>query len=119
MVIIIILQKSSSETLNEEDVAVTNVRIDLTRGRHNPLERLVKMGHPMQFLHLHAISLSLSSTFIIILNLSIYFLCMLVGRVASASIHFFKVQTMGSTSLIIKIYYFSCLHVFHLSRPHS
>ncbi|TMW93063.1 hypothetical protein EJD97_012249 [Solanum chilense] len=37
---IVCSQKSSSETLNEEDVAVTNVRIDLTRGRHNPLESI-------------------------------------------------------------------------------
>ncbi|KAK4367467.1 hypothetical protein RND71_011259 [Anisodus tanguticus] len=41
---IVCSQKSSSERLNEEDVAVSNVRIDLTRGRHNPLERFVKMG---------------------------------------------------------------------------
>lgn len=32
--------KSSCEILNEEDVAVRNVKIDLTHGRHNPLERL-------------------------------------------------------------------------------
>uniref|UniRef100_M0ZIA0 Metal-dependent phosphohydrolase HD domain-containing protein n=1 Tax=Solanum tuberosum TaxID=4113 RepID=M0ZIA0_SOLTU len=56
---IVCSQKSSGEILNEEDVAVTNVRIDLTRGKHNPLERFVKMGHPMQFLHLHEISLSI------------------------------------------------------------
>ncbi|KAJ8566994.1 hypothetical protein K7X08_019202 [Anisodus acutangulus] len=92
---IVCSQKSSSERLNEEDVAVSNVRIDLTRGRHNPLERFVKMGHPIRFLHVHGISLSLFSTFITILSLSIFivlfvFLCMLIGRVASASIHFFK-----------------------------
>lgn len=71
MVIIIILQKSSSERLNEEDVSVSNVRIDLTRGRHNPLERFVKMGDPIQFLLFHEFSLSFSSSFIIILSLSI------------------------------------------------
>lgn len=105
MVIIIIFQKSSSEILNEEDVAVSNVRIDLSRGRHNPLERFVKMGYLIQFLHLHIISLSLSSILIIILSLSIFiFLFVLVGLVASASIHFFKVQTMPSIRLSIKIY---------------
>lgn len=38
----LIEQKSAGVTLKEEDVAVSNVRIDLTRGRHNPLERYLK-----------------------------------------------------------------------------
>ncbi|KAL0377435.1 UNVERIFIED_CONTAM: Deoxynucleoside triphosphate triphosphohydrolase SAMHD1 [Sesamum radiatum] len=36
---IVCSQKNSGATLREEDVVVTNVRIDLTRGKHNPLER--------------------------------------------------------------------------------
>ncbi|KAF9610876.1 hypothetical protein IFM89_025338 [Coptis chinensis] len=36
---IVCSQKASGVTLNEEDVAVCNVKIDLTRGRSNPLER--------------------------------------------------------------------------------
>ncbi|KAL2523352.1 HD domain-containing metal-dependent phosphohydrolase family protein [Forsythia ovata] len=35
---IVCSQKSSGVTLREEDVVVSNVRIDLTRGRNNPLE---------------------------------------------------------------------------------
>ncbi|KAF3649284.1 hypothetical protein FXO38_17744 [Capsicum annuum] len=37
---IVCSQKSSSERLSEEDVAVSNVMIDLTQGRHNPLESI-------------------------------------------------------------------------------
>ncbi|XP_030442823.2 uncharacterized protein LOC115665078 [Syzygium oleosum] len=33
-------QKNTGVTLKEEDIAVSNVRIDLTRGRHNPLESI-------------------------------------------------------------------------------
>ncbi|KAK6155183.1 hypothetical protein DH2020_009431 [Rehmannia glutinosa] len=36
---IVCSQKNGGVALREEDVVVTNVRIDLTRGRHNPLER--------------------------------------------------------------------------------
>ncbi|KAJ6897052.1 deoxynucleoside triphosphate triphosphohydrolase SAMHD1 [Populus alba x Populus x berolinensis] len=36
---IVCSQKNGGVLLKEEDVAVSNVRIDLTRGRHNPLER--------------------------------------------------------------------------------
>ncbi|KAF8378298.1 hypothetical protein HHK36_029637 [Tetracentron sinense] len=36
---IVCSQTTSGVVLREEDVAVSNVRIDLTRGRHNPLER--------------------------------------------------------------------------------
>lgn len=35
-------QKSSGVILKEEDVVVSNVRIDLTRGKSNPLERYFK-----------------------------------------------------------------------------
>lgn len=35
----IIWQKNGGVMLKEEDVAVSNVKIDLTRGKHNPLER--------------------------------------------------------------------------------
>ncbi|KAF6144268.1 hypothetical protein GIB67_024495 [Kingdonia uniflora] len=34
------LQKASGVTLKEEDLAVCNVKINLTRGRRNPLERV-------------------------------------------------------------------------------
>lgn len=37
---IVCSQKSSGVTLKEEDIAVSNVRIDLTRGRNNPLESI-------------------------------------------------------------------------------
>ncbi|XP_024023874.1 deoxynucleoside triphosphate triphosphohydrolase SAMHD1 homolog [Morus notabilis] len=37
---IICSQKSGRVTLREEDVAVSNVKIDLTRGRNNPLESI-------------------------------------------------------------------------------
>ncbi|KAG9132481.1 hypothetical protein Leryth_008404, partial [Lithospermum erythrorhizon] len=37
---IVCSQKGGSVTLNEEDVAVSNVKIDLTRGKHNPLESI-------------------------------------------------------------------------------
>lgn len=37
---IVCSQKNGGVILKEEDVAVSNVRIDLTRGRHNPLERI-------------------------------------------------------------------------------
>lgn len=37
---IVCSQKNTGVTLKEEDVAVTSVRIDLTRGRHNPLESI-------------------------------------------------------------------------------
>ncbi|CAL5421345.1 unnamed protein product [Camellia sinensis] len=37
---IICSQKTGSATLKEEDVAVSNVKIDLTRGRKNPVERI-------------------------------------------------------------------------------
>lgn len=33
------MQNSSHPTLLEEDIVVSNVKIDLTRGRNNPLER--------------------------------------------------------------------------------
>ncbi|CAA0820201.1 HD domain-containing metal-dependent phosphohydrolase family protein [Striga hermonthica] len=36
---IVCSQKNGGVTLREEDVVVSNVRIDLARGRHNPLER--------------------------------------------------------------------------------
>ncbi|KAJ6346319.1 hypothetical protein OIU78_008868 [Salix suchowensis] len=37
---IVCSQKNGGVLLKEEDVAVSNVRIDLTRGMHNPLERI-------------------------------------------------------------------------------
>ncbi|XP_059449740.1 uncharacterized protein LOC132180800 isoform X1 [Corylus avellana] len=37
---IVCSQRNGGMILKEEDVAVSNVRIDLTRGRHNPLERI-------------------------------------------------------------------------------
>ncbi|XP_015879229.1 uncharacterized protein LOC107415422 [Ziziphus jujuba] len=37
---IVCSQKNGGVMLQEEDIAVTNVRIDLTRGRHNPLESI-------------------------------------------------------------------------------
>ncbi|KAK4752719.1 hypothetical protein SAY87_021517 [Trapa incisa] len=37
---IVCSQKNAGVTLKEEDVAVCNVRIDLTRGKHNPLESI-------------------------------------------------------------------------------
>ncbi|KAE9620091.1 putative HD/PDEase domain-containing protein [Lupinus albus] len=37
---IVCSQKSGGVTLKEEDVAVSNVKIDLTRGKHNPLESI-------------------------------------------------------------------------------
>ncbi|RYR56835.1 hypothetical protein Ahy_A05g022548 [Arachis hypogaea] len=37
---IVCSQKSGGGTLREEDVAVSNVKIDLTRGKHNPLESI-------------------------------------------------------------------------------
>lgn len=37
---IVCSQKNGGVLLKEEDVAVSNVRIDLTRGRHNPLQRI-------------------------------------------------------------------------------
>lgn len=37
---IVCSQKNGGVLLQEEDVAVSNVRIDLTRGRNNPLERI-------------------------------------------------------------------------------
>ncbi|KAI4339545.1 hypothetical protein MLD38_024477 [Melastoma candidum] len=37
---IVCSQKSAGATLKEEDVAVSNVKIDLTRGRNNPLESI-------------------------------------------------------------------------------
>ncbi|XP_071913044.1 uncharacterized protein [Coffea arabica] len=37
---IICSQKNGGVILREEDIAVSNVRIDLTRGRHNPLESI-------------------------------------------------------------------------------
>ncbi|KAK2977765.1 hypothetical protein RJ640_016154 [Escallonia rubra] len=39
---IICSQKTGGATLKEEDVVVSNVKIDLTRGRNNPLERYFK-----------------------------------------------------------------------------
>uniref|UniRef100_A0A2P2KZJ5 Catalytic n=2 Tax=Rhizophora mucronata TaxID=61149 RepID=A0A2P2KZJ5_RHIMU len=40
---IVCSQKNAGVLLKEEDVAVSNVRIDLTRGRHNPLERYLSV----------------------------------------------------------------------------
>ncbi|KAI3474878.1 hypothetical protein Pfo_030189 [Paulownia fortunei] len=37
---IVCSQKNGGVTLREEDVVVSNVRIDLTRGKHNPLESI-------------------------------------------------------------------------------
>ncbi|KAJ0038727.1 hypothetical protein Pint_23000 [Pistacia integerrima] len=37
-----IYQKAGGVSLKEEDVAVSNVRIDLTRGKNNPLERYMR-----------------------------------------------------------------------------
>ncbi|KAL5582555.1 hypothetical protein UlMin_014997 [Ulmus minor] len=37
---IVCSQKSGDVILREEDVAVSNIKIDLTRGRHNPLESI-------------------------------------------------------------------------------
>ncbi|XP_059649018.1 uncharacterized protein LOC132294975 isoform X2 [Cornus florida] len=39
---IICSQSSGGVTLKEEDVAVSNVKIDLTRGRNNPLKRIMR-----------------------------------------------------------------------------
>nr|GMC59373.1 deoxynucleoside triphosphate triphosphohydrolase SAMHD1 homolog [Ipomoea batatas] len=39
---IICSQVGGGKKLDEDDVVVSNVRIDLTRGKHNPLERLAK-----------------------------------------------------------------------------
>ncbi|KAL5570433.1 hypothetical protein UlMin_027008 [Ulmus minor] len=36
-------QKSGGVTLREEDIAVSNAKIDLTRGRNNPLQRYLRM----------------------------------------------------------------------------
>lgn len=36
------ISQKTGVILKEEDVAVSNVRIDLTRGRSNPLERYLK-----------------------------------------------------------------------------
>ncbi|EOY02373.1 HD domain-containing metal-dependent phosphohydrolase family protein isoform 4 [Theobroma cacao] len=36
-------QKNGGVLLKEEDIAVSNVRIDLTRGRQNPLERIMRV----------------------------------------------------------------------------
>lgn len=112
-VIVFILQKSGCERLKEEDVAVSNVRIDLTRGRHNPLERFVKMDQPITVL---AQDFSLSHFHYDSEPLNLFcFVCFslyaLVGHVASASIHFFKVQTMASISLSIKNSIFPALTV--------
>lgn len=41
---ILLISQKSGVTLKEEDVAVCNVRIDLTRGRHSPLERYLRMS---------------------------------------------------------------------------
>ncbi|RZR82175.1 hypothetical protein BHM03_00008536 [Ensete ventricosum] len=35
-----IMQKANGVQLKVEDIAVSNVRIDLTRGKHNPLESI-------------------------------------------------------------------------------
>ncbi|KAL8161390.1 hypothetical protein V2J09_012879 [Rumex salicifolius] len=43
---IVCSQKSGKVTLKEEDIAVSNVRIDLTRGRQNPLENTEKFSIP-------------------------------------------------------------------------
>ncbi|KAM3761479.1 hypothetical protein ACB098_01G271200 [Castanea mollissima] len=40
---IVCSQKNGGVILKEEDVAVSNVRIDLTRGRQNPLERIMRV----------------------------------------------------------------------------
>lgn len=40
------LQITSKVLLKEEDVAVSNVKIDLTRGKDNPLERFLMLEHP-------------------------------------------------------------------------
>ena len=37
-----LIQRSCGITLKEEDIIVTNVKIDLTRGRENPLERYIE-----------------------------------------------------------------------------
>ncbi|KAH7682727.1 HD-domain/PDEase-like protein [Dioscorea alata] len=37
---IVCSQKATGVTLKEEDVAVSNIKIDLTRGKHNPLESI-------------------------------------------------------------------------------
>ncbi|KAM0944265.1 putative HD/PDEase domain-containing protein [Dioscorea sansibarensis] len=37
---IVCSQKANGVTLKEEDVAVSNIKIDLTRGKHNPLESI-------------------------------------------------------------------------------
>ncbi|KAL3833162.1 hypothetical protein ACJIZ3_007898 [Penstemon smallii] len=39
---IVCSQRNGGVTLKEDDVVVSNVRIDLTRGRHNPLERYLE-----------------------------------------------------------------------------
>lgn len=38
-----VMQNSADATLNEEDIAVSNVRIDLTRGNNNPLNRYFRL----------------------------------------------------------------------------
>ncbi|RLM93598.1 hypothetical protein C2845_PM08G07390 [Panicum miliaceum] len=44
---IVCSQKSSGVLLKEEDVAVSNVKIDLTRGKDNPLERTYQTSNPL------------------------------------------------------------------------
>ncbi|KAF3437246.1 hypothetical protein FNV43_RR19999 [Rhamnella rubrinervis] len=44
---IVCSQKNGGVILQEDDVAVSNVKIDLTRGRHNPLERYSKQILPI------------------------------------------------------------------------
>ena len=49
-------QKNGGVLLKEEDVAVSNVRIDLTRGRHNPLERYLTKYKGNYFIFEHGIT---------------------------------------------------------------
>lgn len=53
---IVCSQKNGGVLLKEEDVAVSNVRIDLTRGRHNPLERYLTKYKGNYFIFEHGIT---------------------------------------------------------------
>ncbi|CAN0892920.1 Deoxynucleoside triphosphate triphosphohydrolase SAMHD1 homolog [Linum grandiflorum] len=78
---IICSQNSQHATLKEEDIAVSTIKIDLTRGSFNPLEKYVKKGVP-PFLLLAFITFEFTSSHLFLI------FCSCIST--SASIKFFQ-----------------------------
>lgn len=91
-------QKNSSITLKEDDVSVSNVRINLTRGRNNPLERY--LGNNLLIIQLFFFFFSLELWWILGAHL--------VLTMAFSTLHVWKIQHQIFQGTKIAFIYIIC-----------